>query len=121
MSQDKQEQTKRANPDRIDFYILSSGISVTKFDHIGDRSIPWEKGSRVKEWGKVELDQAIAWCEENNYIVRRWPSGDSAFTEGARAFKGELFAIRTEGQMKRMRRRLEAQGKGFFFDLRYDL
>lgn len=106
---------KRANPDRIDFRILSAGITVTKFDHTGDRCIPWEAGCEVKEgWSEAELEKALDWCANNNYVVRRWP-------KGARAFKGELFVIRTRGQIKRMRAQLSRRGTGFFFDLRYDL
>jgi len=120
MSQDNGN-TKRANPSRIDFRVLESGVAVTKFDRVQDRSIPWEQGCEIKRaWGRKELDDALAWCEENGYIVRRWAGG-------ARAFKGELFSIRSASQINRMRDRLERAalaGKsdsGMFFDLRYDL
>jgi hypothetical protein len=86
-------------PERIDFAVVTSGVIVTKFWLVGGRNVA-PNGAETKPAG-FDLDDALAWCEENDYTVRRWKSG-------ARAWKGDKpQPIRTRSQIWRRRTRAE--------------
>lgn len=89
------------NPDRIDFTRLQDGrISVTKLrrDAANRRDVPLEHDIH----NDLELKGALDWCRDNGYTVRRWYNG-------ARAWRGQIWIIRTRYQIMRMRQELEAQ------------
>jgi len=87
------------HPDRIDFAVATSGIIVTKFWLVGGRNVAPD-GAETKPAG-FDLDDALAWCEENGYTVRRWK-------DGARAWKGDKpQPIRTRSQIRHRRARAE--------------
>lgn len=94
-------------PDRIDFKVLSDGrVNVLKLrrddaDPAAPRDVPLPGGHEIKP-ADFDLEEALAWCEENGYTVRRWPGG-------ARAWRGEPWAIRTGWQIVKLRRELEAK------------
>ena len=90
-------------PDRIDFTLLDDGrIVVLKMqrqaaerrDMVTDNDIHLD----------LDLPFALDWCREHGYTVRTWHNG-------ARAWHGEIWVIRTRAQIKRERERLERQSR----------
>ena len=47
-----------------------------------------------------DLEAALTWCEQNGWQVHRWP-------DGARAWKGELLAVRDASAIRAMRRQVD--------------
>ena len=116
-----------AYPDRIDFIQMGDGrVIVQKLRRDAEteparpRDIPLS--TEVKPAGFVLAD-ALAWCQSNDYAVRRWPGG-------ARAWKGvSPWVIRTRGEIHRKRQQVEAQvrrtggsegGSSLMLDFAYD-
>lgn len=110
-------------PDRIDFTTLNDGrIVVQKM-----RREPAERRDVVTDHDihlDLDLNTALAWCREHGYTVRTWH-------DGARAWHGEIWVIRTRAQIKRRReqaeRRLAASlhrskptNSAIFLDFAYD-
>lgn len=103
----------RRNPDRIDFTQHAQGVTVVKFYKSDGRDVPDPEGACLRG-PEFDLARALAWCEAHGYAVRRWPGG-------ARAWKGQPWAVRTRQQIRR--RRVEVEGLvrgghlpgGFFF------
>lgn len=87
------------NPNRVDFSVCDAGVVITKFWKQDGRDVPDPKGANIKPLG-FNLDGAIAWLEAHGYTVRRWPNG-------ARAWKGTPWPIRTRGQIQRKREQVE--------------
>jgi hypothetical protein len=87
-------------PDRIDFQVLADRrVVVVKMRRAdGYRDIPTRHEIKTTDF---DLDAALAWCKENGYTVRRWPSG-------ARAWRGKPWPVRTAHQIVKLRRKLEA-------------
>jgi hypothetical protein len=87
-------------PDRIDFVTMSDGRTiVNKFRQDRSRDIP--TSHEIKPTG-FDLEAALAWCRENDYIIHKW-NGD------ARAWRNQARPVRTAYQLLRMRRSLEAE------------
>jgi hypothetical protein len=74
-------------------------IIVLKLRKNGLRDIPTEHEIKAADFN---LDDALDWCRENGYTVHNW-------RYGARAWKGEPWAIRTMHQIIKLRRRLETE------------
>ena len=94
------------SPDRIDFSVINDRIvMVQKFERCPadrrDRAI-----SAEKKPADFDLDTALAWCEHNGYTVHRWH-------DGARAWKGEPWPIRTGNAILRKRALVERQTASF--------
>ena len=89
-------------PDRIDFNILPDHrVIVLKLrrdttDPARPRDIPLADGGHDIESSGFDLRAALAWCENHGYAVRRWHNG-------ARAWLGGAWVIRTRGQIQRKR------------------
>lgn len=110
-------------PDRIDFSILDDGRIIVKKmcrepaerrDVVTDHDIHLD----------LDLDAALDWCREHSYTVRTWHNG-------ARAWHGEIWIIRTKPQIKRRReqaerrlaaslRRSKPTTSAIFLDFAYD-
>ncbi len=80
---------------RLDFVQLPQGARVNKIleDHV--RKVTIVVGSGVVP----SLDDALRWCENTGWTVRRWPGG-------ARAWWGGLRPVRSAGQIKQKREEL---------------
>jgi len=90
----------RKNPDRVDLFITSKGVTVTRFWHQDGRDVPSPDGAELKPVD-FPLADAIAWLKFNGYTVRQWPNG-------ARAFKGQPWPIRNTAGILRRRAEVEA-------------
>lgn len=101
---------------RIDFVETPGGFIVNKLAKVDDRFIVISHQTKGTDF---DLGAALAWCEKNRWVVRRWPGG-------ARAFKNGLYPIRTAGAIKKLRDQLKAHpdsslnGTLYAIDLRYD-
>ena len=90
-------------PDRIDFILLDDGrITVLKMrrEVAERRDIVTNHDVHLD----LDLDAALAWCDEHGYTIRTWDGG-------ARAWHGEMWVIRTASQIKRERERLERRSR----------
>jgi len=105
-------------PDRIDFRTISDGrVIVQKMrrdttDPTQPRDIPLPDGHSIKPPG-FDLESAIAWCQGHDYTVRRWHNG-------ARAWLGGAWVIRTRYQIRKMRERAERNQENYCLDFAYD-
>ena len=95
--------------DRIDFFVLSDGrVNILKLTRLnGDgqppRDVRIPDGQIIHPHG-FDLESALAWCEANGFVVRRWRS--ESYGSGARAWKGDKpWVIRSKGQIQRKRRK----------------
>lgn len=79
---------------RIDFAIAQDIVVVNKIAETGTRAIVVESSEKKDN----ELDEMLAWCESNGWVVRRYAP------LGARAWKGAApRPVRTSGQIRRKR------------------
>lgn len=66
----------------------------------------WEAGAPPSDLeikpANYDYERVLSWAEQNGFTVRRWPGG-------ARAFLGKPRSVRTEGQIKSLRRMLEEE------------
>lgn len=75
----------------------------------------------------VDLTAAAAWLHRHGYCTRRWPAVETPTYKkpaGMRAWKGdEPWAIRTEGQIRKIRQQLNghAAGLGHSINIAFDL
>lgn len=86
-------------PDRIDFTILDDGrIIVLKMrrEKAERRDVVTDNDVHLD----LNLDAALAWCDEHGYTIRTWDGG-------ARAWRGEMWVIRTRAQIKKKREQAE--------------
>lgn len=90
---------------RIDFTVTDQGVVVTKYHRVNGRDRRYSSELKDKHFN---LDNALAWCEENGYTVRRWPAG-CGFQAEARAFKPSPWPIRTRREIWNVRRKVEEQ------------
>ena len=91
------------NPrDRFDFWILTGKVSIQPFKRgrIGDR--PGEMFHKPRERSQFNLEGVLIWLEKHGYTVRRW-------SNGARAFLGAPWPIRTRREIYWKRQRMEAE------------
>lgn len=92
-----------AYPDRIDFVALPQGkVVVTKMrrdttEKARPRDVVTETEVKPSDF---DLTAALAWCEAHGYTIRQWDGG-------ARAWRGEPWAIRTRSQIARRRQQAE--------------
>ena len=93
-------------PDRIDFTKLGDGRTIvqklrrdTETEPGRPRDIP--TSTEIKPAGFALVD-ALTWCRDNGYTVRQW-------TDGARAWHGKPWPIRTRAQIRRKRAQAEKQ------------
>ena len=108
-------------PDRIDFTLLGDGRVIvqklhrdTKTEPGRPRDIPTSTEIKPAEFA---LATALAWCRDNGYTVRQW-------ADGARAWHGKPWPIRTRAQIRRKREQAEKQvartgGKGSLLMLNF--
>lgn len=91
--------------DRIDFKTLPNGqVLVQKFSH---EDAGFDRLTSTAYKGKpFNVEAAICWCQENGYKVRRWTGWHGPC---ARAFRGQLWPIRSRRQMARLRRQVEKE------------
>ena len=96
-------------PDRIDFSTLGDGRVIvqklrrdTTTNPARPRDIP--VSTEVKPAGFAMAD-ALAWCQSNGYVVRQW-------ADGARAWRGIPWPIRTRAQIQRKRAQAEKRARG---------
>jgi hypothetical protein len=89
-----------ALPDRIDFAVVTSGVVVTRFWLIDGRNVA-PRGAESRP-ANLDLDAALAWCEQHGYTVHRWEGG-------ARAWRGAPWPVRTREQILRKRGEVERQ------------
>jgi len=88
-------------PDRIDFTVLDDGrIIVQKMQRQAAqrRDFVTDHDTHVD----LDLQTALAWCREHGYTVRTWHNG-------ARAWHGTPWVIRTREQIKRRREQADRQ------------
>lgn len=86
-------------PDRIDFSTLDDGRTIVQ----KMRREPAERRDIVTDHDihlDLDLQAALDWCREHDYIVRTWDGG-------ARAWHGEIWVIRTRAQIKKKREQAE--------------
>lgn len=83
--------------DRIDFIETAAGIVVQKY-----QKQPYKDRMNTSEIKPADFDlqAALDWCQANGYTVRTW-------SNGARAWKGTIWPIRTTREIIRKRRELE--------------
>lgn len=92
---------KPKRTDRIDFRVEPAigQVLVTKYVHVAGRD---EAHGPPYPLDTLDLEDALAWCEEHDYTVYRWPNG-------ARAFRGTPWPIRGRRQISRLRQRLDQE------------
>lgn len=100
--------------DRVDILKVTNGFRVVQFQKGVGVALATDD---IEEERAANLEKALA---ERGWIIRRWAGG-------ARAFRGELYPIRTTEAIKRLRDNLRAyprpdlDGQAHALDLRYDL
>ena len=83
---------------RCDFFLSGGAWTVKKFPYGWTaRTYPITTEKKPAEF---DIEETLAWCQENGWTVRRWPGG-------ARAWKGEPLPIRDQRAVLIMRRRAE--------------
>jgi hypothetical protein len=86
-------------PDRIDFAIFDDGrIIVLKMrrEKAERRDVVTNNDIHLD----LDLEGALDWCREHDYIVREWDGG-------ARAWHNEIWVIRTTAQIRKKREQAE--------------
>jgi len=84
----------------------------TTTDPARPRDIPLANGHSIKPPG-FNIESAVTWCQNHGYTVRRWHNG-------ARAWLGGAWVIRTRRQIKTMRQRAERARRDYSIDFAYD-
>ena len=99
----------RSLRDRLDFWILSDRISIQPFKKgkVSDR--PGEMVYKPRDRSQFNLEAVLTWLEKHGYTVRRW-------SNGARAFLGEPWSIRTRRQIYWKRQMIEVEVSRFIHD-----
>ena len=95
--------------DRIDFAVLADGtVNVTQMTRYKSnrKDVPHTWTTYDPEVG-FDISLALAWCNDNGFVVETWPQWGNSPIRGARAWRDERWAIRTAHQIGRMRRQLE--------------
>ena len=102
--------------DRIDFDVHASGtVMVTQMTRYkADRRDIAHTWTTYDQEVGFDLALALAWCEENGFVVETWPTSKSwdnpkACIRGARAWRGAKWPIRTGWQIQKLRCRLERE------------